>query len=142
MGAARSGLFDTIGHLDNVKRYLQPFIQPSELALRPELLESALAAVAASGTALEVNTSGLRHRVGETYPAAWAVVRYRELGGTRVVAGSDAHRADWFAWGLEAGYRVLADAGFGELAFRRGGDSIGIPLPARMRHLGGERAPA
>jgi histidinol-phosphatase (PHP family) len=141
VGAARSGLFDTIGHLDNVKRYLQPFIQPSELALRPELLEPALAAVAASGAALEVNTSGLRHRVGETYPAPWAVVRFRELGGTRVVAGSDAHRPDWFAWGLEAGYRVLADAGFGELAFRRGGDPIGIALPGRLRHLGGERAP-
>jgi len=135
VGAARSGLFDTIGHLDNVKRYLQPFIQPSALAMRPELLEPALAAVAASGAALEVNTSGLRHRVGETYPAPWAVVRFRELGGTRVVAGSDAHRPDWFAWGLEAGYRVLADAAFGELAFRRGGDRVAIPLPARLRPL-------
>ena len=140
VGAARSGLFDTIGHLDNVKRYLQPFIQPSELALRPELLEAALAAVAESGAALEINTSGLRHRVGETYPAPWAVARFRELGGTRVVAGSDAHRPDWFAWGLEAGYRVLADAGFDELAFRRGGHPIAIRLPDRMRRVGGERA--
>jgi hypothetical protein len=87
-----------------------------------------------------VNTSGLRHRVGETYPAPWAVARFRELGGARVVAGSDAHRPDWFAWGLEAGYRVLADAGFGELAFRRGGDPIGIELPARLRRIDGERA--
>jgi hypothetical protein len=35
VGAARSGLFDTIGHLDNVKRYLHPFIQASDLAARP-----------------------------------------------------------------------------------------------------------
>ncbi len=139
VGAARSGLFDTIGHLDNVKRYLHPFIQASELAARSDLLEPALAALVASGSALEVNTSGLRHPVGETYPAPWAVARFRELGGTRIVAGSDAHRPDWFAWGLEAGYRVLADAGFGELAFRRGGDPVSIPLPARLRHVGGDR---
>ncbi len=139
VGAARSGLFDTIGHLDNVKRYLHPFVQASDLAARPELLEPALAALVASGSALEVNTSGLRHRVGETYPAPWAVARFRELGGTRIVAGSDAHRPDWFAWGLEAGYRVLAEAGFVELAFRRGGDRVSVPLPARLRHVGGDR---
>ena len=140
-GAARSGLFDTIGHLDNVKRYLAPTFGGADLAARPELLEAPLEALVASGTALEVNTSGLRHRVSETYPAAWAIVLFRELGGRRVVAGSDAHRPDWFAWGLEAGYRVLADAGFGQLAFRRGGDSIGIELPARMRHAGVDAPP-
>ena len=139
VGAARSGLFDTIGHLDNVKRYLHPFVQASDLEARPELLEPALAALVASGSALEVITSGLRHRVGETYPAPWAVARFRELGGTRIVAGSDAHRPDWFAWGLEAGYRVLAEAGFVELAFRRGGDRVSVPLPARLRHVGGDR---
>lgn len=132
--AARSGLFDTLGHLDVVKRYLHPHVLPADLAARPELLDAALTALADSGTALEVNTSGLRHRVGETYPAPWAVARFRELGGTRIVAGSDAHRPDWFAWGLEAGYRVLADAGFAELAFRRGGDQVSVALPARMRH--------
>ncbi|MBI3747152.1 MAG: histidinol-phosphatase HisJ family protein [Chloroflexi bacterium] len=141
VGAARSGLFDTIGHLDNVKRYLAPEIGAAELAARPELLDAPLAALVESGTALEVNTSGLRHRVGETYPAPWAVARYRELGGTRVVAGSDAHRPEWFAWGLEAGYRVLADAGFEGLTFRRGAEPVSIALPARMRHVGGHGPP-
>lgn len=136
VAAARSGLFDTIGHLDVVKRYVSPHVTPADLAAHPEVLEPALAALAGSGTALEVNTSGLRHRVGETYPAPWAVMRYRELGGRRVVAGSDAHREDWFAWGLEAGYRVLGEAGFTSLAFRRGGDPIDLELPARMRDGG------
>jgi histidinol-phosphatase (PHP family) len=142
VAAARSGLFDTIGHLDVVKRYLYPHITPADLAARPDLFEPALAALAGSGTALEVNTSGLRHRVGETYPAPWAVARFRELGGERVVAGSDAHRSDWFAWGLEAGYRVLSEAGFLQLAFRRGGDPVNIELPTRIRHSGGVRTPA
>lgn len=132
VAAAQSGLFDTIGHLDVLKRYLYPHLLPADLAARPELLDPALGAIAASGTALEVNTSGLRHRVRETYPAPWAVVRFRELGGTRVVTGSDAHRSDWFAWGLEAGYRALAEAGFASLAFRRGRDSVQVAFPPRM----------
>ena len=142
VGAAQSGLFDTIGHLDVVKRYLHPHVLPEDLALRPELLDPALAALAGSGTALEVNTSGLRHRVAETYPAPWAVVRFRELGGRRVVAGSDAHRADWFAWGLEAGYRVLAEVGFEALAFRRGESPIEVPIPERLRPSGDDRGSA
>lgn len=133
VAAARSGLFDTIGHLDVVKRYLFPHVRPSDLARRPELLEGALSAVVESGAALEVNTSGLRHRVLETYPATWAVVRYRDLGGINVVAGSDAHRSDWFAWGLEDGYRALVEAGFDSMAFRRGRESVLVDLPARMR---------
>ena len=81
IGAARSGLFDTIGHLDFVKRYLVPHVMPADLAAAPELYEPALAALVESGTALEVNASGLRQLPRETYPSAAIVARYRELGG-------------------------------------------------------------
>ncbi len=129
IAAARSGLFDTIGHLDVVKRYLYPLVRPADFGARPELLDPALAAIAEAGVALEINTSGLRHRVAETYPAPWALARYRELGGVHAVTGSDAHRADWFAWGLADGYRALTEAGFPSLAFRRGMDRVLIDLP-------------
>jgi histidinol-phosphatase (PHP family) len=130
--AARSGLFDTIGHLDVVKRYLHPHVLPVDLAARPELFEPVLQALVDSGTGLEVNTSGLRHPVGETYPPAAIVERFRELGGQRVTAGSDAHRSEWLAWGLDEGYRILARADFAELTFRRGGDPVAIALPPRF----------
>ncbi len=130
--AARTGLFDTIGHFDVVKRYLQPYVTPAQLAARPEIYEDALRAIVDSGTALEINTSGLRHSVGETYPPPAVVERFRELGGVRVTAGSDAHRSDWLAWGLDEGYRILARAEFSELAFRRGGAPLAIPLPERF----------
>ena len=132
VAAARSELFDTIGHLDVVKRYLQPYVSPVQLAGRPDLYEPALHALVDSGTALEINTSGLRHSVGETYPPAAIVERFRTLGGNRVTAGSDAHRSDWLAWGLEDGYRILAQAEFGELTFRRGGERVAVALPERF----------
>ena len=134
LAAIRSGLFDTIGHLDFVKRYLVPHVTPADLAAAPELYEPLLAALVGTGTALEVNTSGLRQSAGETYPAAPIVARYRVLGGTRISAGSDAHRRLAFASGLEAGYGVVAAAGFGQLAVRRGGERVHVALPDRIRH--------
>jgi histidinol-phosphatase (PHP family) len=129
IGAARSGLFDTIGHLDFVKRYLVPHVLPAQLAAAPELYEPVLAALVESGTALEVNASGLRQLPRETYPAAPIVARYRELGGRHVTIGSDAHRTEWFAYGLERAYRLASGAGFGALAFRRGGSRVEVPMP-------------
>jgi histidinol-phosphatase (PHP family) len=129
IGAARSGLFDTIGHLDVVKRYLHPMITAQNLAARPDLQEPALAAIAESGTALEVNSSGLRYPGAETYPSAAAVARYRELGGERVAAGSDAHSRGSFAHRLAESYRHLAAAGFDALTFRRGSAQARISMP-------------
>ena len=40
--AARSGLFDAIGHIDGVKRYLYPHVSPAALAAAPELYEPIL----------------------------------------------------------------------------------------------------
>lgn len=129
IGAARSGLFDTIGHLDFVKRYLVPHVMPAQLAAAPELYEPVLEALVESGTALEVNASGLRQLPRETYPSAAIVARYRELGGRNVTIGSDAHRMEWFAYGLAKAYGHISGAGFEALTFRRGGPQVAIPVP-------------
>ena len=133
--AAGSGLFDTIGHLDFVKRNLVPFIQPDQLTRAPELYEPVLRALIETGAALEMNTSGLRQQAQEPYPNAAVVALFRSMGGQRVTAGSDAHRADWLAWGLEEGYRILADHGYEELLFRRGPGQgpVGVKIPDRFR---------
>jgi histidinol-phosphatase (PHP family) len=127
--AARSGLFDALGHLDAVKRYLHPYVSNEDFAAAPELYEPILRALVDSGTALEINTGGLRHRVGETYPPAAVVARFRELGGRAVTVGSDAHRSDQFGWALADGYRTAVAAGFQALSFRRGGERVAVAIP-------------
>jgi histidinol-phosphatase (PHP family) len=129
IAAARTGLFDTIGHLDVVRRYLYPYITTAELAKREDLQEPALRAIVESGTVLEVNSSGLRYPGGETYPSATVVARYRELGGERVVVGSDAHSRGSFAARLDRSYEHIASAGFEALTFRRGDERVRIEVP-------------
>jgi histidinol-phosphatase (PHP family) len=126
--AARSGLFDALGHLDFVKRYLAPHVTAADLATAPELYEPILRALVDTGTALEINTSGLRQAANETYPSPAIVARYRELGGRAVTVGSDAHLAEAFAWGLADGYDAATAAGFEALTFRRGGPRVAVPL--------------
>jgi histidinol-phosphatase (PHP family) len=126
--AARSGLFDTIGHLDFVKRYLVPHVLPAQLAAAPELYEPVLRALVETGTSLEVNVSGLRQLPRETYPAASIVARYRDLGGERVTIGSDAHRTEWFSFGLSEAYRLVTAAGYEAVAFRRGDRRVLVPI--------------
>lgn len=126
--AARSGLFDTLGHLDVVKRYLHPYVSTRALADAPELYEPILEALVDSGTALEINTSGLRHPVGETYPSEAIVRRFQAMGGRAVTVGSDAHRASHFGWALADGYQYAMDAGFEALSFRRGGERTKVPI--------------
>lgn len=128
LGAARSGLFDALGHLDFVKRYLAPHVTAADLAGAPELYEPILGALVETGTALEINTSGLRQAADETYPSPAIVARYRELGGERITIGSDAHRAEAFAWGLDDGYAAARAAGFEAMTFRRGGSPVQVGL--------------
>jgi histidinol-phosphatase (PHP family) len=137
LAAIRSELFDTIGHLDYVKKYLVGHVPPSAFAARPDVYEPLLRALVETGTGLEVNASGLRHGPGETYPPPWAVARFGELGGTVVTAGSDAHAASQFAFGLARAYEIAAAAGFEELAIRRapGAPRAGgrVAIPERLR---------
>ncbi len=128
LAAARSGLFDAIGHIDVVKRYTHPHLTAADYDAAPELYEPILRALVDTGTALEVNTSGFRHGVGEAYPSPAIVARYRELGGLAVTIGSDAHRAQHFAWALQDGYDSAAAAGFDAITFRRGGPSVAVPM--------------
>ena len=131
--AIRSGLFDTLGHMDMCKRWLVPWFRASDFAAAPELYEPLLRALVESGTALEVNASGLRHPTGETYPGPWVVARFRELGGQRVTVGSDSHLPNCFAFGLEEACEIVAAAGFDRLALERAVDRGDLVLPERFR---------
>ena len=130
--AIRSRLFDTIGHLDQCKRWLRPWFSAADFATIPEAYEPLLLALVDSGTALEVNSSGLRDKTGETYPGPWVVRRFRELGGERVTVGSDAHMPQSFAFGLEEACEIVAAAGFDRLTLQRAVDRGDLVLPGRF----------
>lgn len=140
--AIRSGLFDTMGHLDFVKRYLVEHLGPFAYEPHADIYERLLLALIESGTALEVNSSGLRQKPAEPYPPPVVVARFRELGGERITAGSDAHLIGSFGFGLADAYGAIAAAGFRALTFRRGGERVLVEMSEQpaMSYAGGHDA--
>lgn len=111
----RAGGFDILGHLDLVKknndddRWFDPRGRRYAAAA-----DRALAAAAACGAVVEVNTGGLnRGRIRETYPSQALLGRLRGLN-VRTTVAADAHRGDHLGGHYEEARRALLEAGYTE----------------------------
>jgi histidinol-phosphatase (PHP family) len=105
--SAQSGLFDVLGHITGLMAYGP---KPSSALLEAEFTATA-AALAESGVAIEVNSSGLRKGGPEPFPAGALLQRCLDAG-VPVTYGSDSHRPDevgyareWVAMRLEGARR-------------------------------------
>jgi histidinol-phosphatase (PHP family) len=104
--SAETGLFDTIGHADLVKKFgHRPARDQSERYAR---LASRLAK---AGVCVEVNTAGLRKPAREIYPSPELLLALR-LADVPVTFGSDAHAPNEVASDLESAARLMADVGY------------------------------
>jgi histidinol-phosphatase (PHP family) len=83
--AAASGLFEIIGHADLPKKFC---FYPKEDCT--PLYRRFLEATASTGTAIELNTAGLRKDCKEIYPNPKLLKLARDMG-VRITFGSDAH---------------------------------------------------
>ena len=112
-GAAGSGLFDVIAHLDAIRI----MVPPPTVDLARER-ETALDAIADAGVTVEINGSGVR-RDGRVFPDA-ALLAGLVRRGVPLSFGSDAHRADQLALGWEHACGALARLGVRRLrTFKR-----------------------
>jgi histidinol-phosphatase (PHP family) len=80
-----TGLFDCIAHLDLVKQQGSPLLSTNRRDV-----ESLLEACGKGGMSIEINTSGGRKQIDETYPSE-DIVRLAIEGGLPITVGSDAH---------------------------------------------------
>ncbi len=85
--AAETGLFDTIAHPDLVKVVAPSEWNPDRVM---DVIRRCLDRIAAVGTAMELNTSGLNKIPAEMYPGR-AVLREMQVRTIPLVIGSDAH---------------------------------------------------
>ena len=83
--------------------------------MRPHI-ERALDRIAATGTAMELNTSGLQKALPEMNPSPAQLLMMRERG-IPVVIGADAHLPERVGDGYPAALRLLRDAGYSEVSY-------------------------
>ena len=111
--SAETGLYDTLAHPDLIKnespaewdfQRIQPFIA------------RALDRVAATGVAMELNTSGVHKSLPEMNPSPSQLAMMCERG-IPVVIGADAHVSNRVGDGYPTALRLLASAGYQEVSW-------------------------
>lgn len=123
------GGFDSLGHLTYPLRYIQGERGVSvDMERHMERIDQIFRALAEKNIALEVNTSGLRQRLGETMPNLELLKRYYELGGRLVTLGSDAHCTEDLGKGIDKGMELLKEAGFAQFAVYEKRKPVLLPL--------------
>jgi len=123
--------FDTLGHLDYVKRYIVKSMGPDaayHLADYAEIIDEILKLLIRYDIALEINTGSIRYGFMDTNPGADILQRYMELGGKMVTIGADAHTPQHIACGFESLPSMLRNAGFTSYTVFQNRNPVEIPL--------------
>lgn len=113
---SEEGDFDCLGHLDYCKRHLRGAGFPDFYEDFEPIIRKVLSNVIKRGKGIEINTSGLRQPQKELTPALRTILLYRELGGTIVTVGSDAHKPEHIGYKFAQAEETLRRAGFTETA--------------------------
>lgn len=116
LGAAKSGLFDALAHLDFIKRYAFEEYGRFPFEAFSSEIEAILKVIIDKGIALEINASGLRYPVRETLPGLETFRLYRQLGGELITVGSDAHRVKRLGSGILEAVDLVRAVGFRHIA--------------------------
>ncbi|MEN6455954.1 MAG: histidinol-phosphatase HisJ family protein [Prolixibacteraceae bacterium] len=108
--AAKSQLFDIIGHIDVIKKFR---IYPESDQSR--LFENTIRVIGENNMTVELNTGGLDRACNEFYPGP-AVLKQCFLQKVPVTLSSDAHQSKQVYRHAESALTMLRETGFRELA--------------------------
>ena len=122
VAAARSGLYDVLAHPD-LPKVFGHHAPPSAV----ERFDEVIAAIAATGVAIECSSAGLRKPVGELYPEPTLLGRFR-AAGVPVTLASDAHRPEEVGEGFPTAVAALRGAGYETLTRFSGRTPEQVPL--------------
>lgn len=112
------GKFDVLTHITYPLRYVMGDAGiPVDMEQFREKIDTILKGIIEKGISLEINTSGLRQKIGQTLPGKDILTRYYELGGRMITIGSDSHREEHFAYGIPDVQEMLKEIGFTELTY-------------------------
>lgn len=104
--------FDIYGHLDYVVRYGPNKNKFYSYEKYKDYLDEILRLLIQLNKGIEVNTSGLKYGLGHPHPHWDILKRYKELGGTILTVGSDAHAKEHLGYEFPYVRDMLLDIGF------------------------------
>jgi histidinol-phosphatase (PHP family) len=121
--SAETGLFDTIGHSDLIKKFGHRASQP--LGAHYAAFATRLAR---AGVCVELNTAGLRKPCAEMYPHPDLLAAFRQAG-VSITFGSDAHEPHLVAADFAQAVETLTQAGYEQYVRFEKRRRQSVPLP-------------
>ncbi len=106
--------FDVLGHLDYIVRYTPTHGEGYTYEAFRDIIDPILKAVIESGKGLDLNTKSLFGGGKAPNPNEDILRRYKELGGTIITFGSDAHKPEALAGGFGLAKDIAQRCGFTE----------------------------
>ncbi|WP_181350744.1 histidinol-phosphatase HisJ family protein [Thalassobacillus sp. CUG 92003] len=121
---AESRLFNFVGHIDLIKIFNY---WPDDEAFLHQQYDRAVAALAASGTCIEISTAGLRKPVGAIYPDPVLLKKCYEAG-VGIVICSDAHKPEHIGYAYDQAIDLAKSVGYEELHIFNQREATIVPL--------------
>lgn len=123
------GKTDSIAHITYPLRYIEgKYNRKVDLSRYSDLIDQLFRTIIARNLALEVNSSGLRQEIKRPMPDERFLRRYYEMGGRKIVFGSDAHASRDLGAGIPECRKLCQAIGFTEAVYFRGRKEIAYPL--------------
>src|SRR6056297_1142303 len=110
---------DCLAHLDLVRRYASRMGLEIDLKEYLSQISDILKSVVENGKGIEINTSGMRQKMGDFMPNIEILKLYKKLGGTIVTVGSDSHISGNVGRDILKAYRLLKEANFNYVSLYR-----------------------
>lgn len=110
--SAETGLFDSLAHPDLIKNHTTPWDSQQLM----ETICDSLDRIAATGVAMELNTSGVNKTVAEMNPFP---LMLREMCERKIpiTIGADAHEPGRVADGYEFALNLIAECGYSNVSY-------------------------
>lgn len=129
--AAETGLFDCLSHPDLVKNDFPRHWDPEKIL---DGIREALDRIAATGVAMELNTSGVLKVVQEMNPGP-VILREIHERGIPMVLGSDSHQPHRVGDGFEEALMILGAIGFETVSLFEERQRHELPIEEVLRTL-------
>lgn len=126
---SRWAKFDTLAHMTYPLRYIvgEHGIEV-DMSKFSDKIDEILTLLVENEKALEINTSGLRQKLGTTMPEETVVRHFKQLGGEFVTVGSDAHYAKDIGAGIDVAIEIAQRSGFDCVTLFQNRMPVQIPI--------------
>ncbi|MGI9470649.1 MAG: histidinol-phosphatase HisJ family protein [Rubripirellula sp.] len=129
--SAETGLFDSLAHPDLIKNFTSKAWNEETIL---EDIRPALDRIAATGVAMELNTSGVNKTIKEMNPFPAMLVEMQKRG-IPITLGADAHVPERVSDGYESAMKLLQECGFTHVNFFLNRERQAVPIDAALASL-------